>query len=108
MREKDPKNYLKDLNICDSEDVLGMNFIENHEKNLEILREYRITKDIQAGVVDGRTTAMERKDDIKNRINTLIEATGGKIAYISPNTGLEFLPYPKASEKLRVLCDAVR
>jgi len=89
-------------------DVLGLDFVEGYEKNLELLREYKITKDIQAGIVDGRNTKMEKTDEVKERVNAVLDIIDQNMLYVSPNTGLEFLPYQKASEKLRVMCDSVR
>ncbi len=88
-------------------DVLGLDFVEGYEKNLELLREYRVTKEIQAGIVDGRNTKIEGRDDIKERINAILGIIDSDVLYVSPNTGLEFLPYQKASEKLRTMCDSV-
>ena len=89
-------------------DVLGLDFVEGYEKNLELLGEYKTEKEIQAGIVDGRTTRMEKKEDVREKIDAILDVTDGKITYVSPNTGLDFLPYQKASEKLKVMCDSIR
>ncbi|MCK4491483.1 MAG: hypothetical protein KAU03_02590 [Candidatus Altiarchaeales archaeon] len=88
-------------------DVLGLDFVEGGDKNIELLREYKTKKDIQAGIVDGRTTKIEKPGDVKDRVNAVVEVIDGETLYVSPNTGLEFLPYQKASEKLRMMCDSV-
>jgi len=88
-------------------DVIGLDFVEGYKKNFELLREYDMNKEIQAGVVDGRTTKMEDKEQIKQKIRAIHDAVNGETLYVSPNTGLEFLPYIKASEKLKVLCNSV-
>ena len=89
-------------------DVLGLDFVEGYEKNLELLGEYKIEKEIQAGIVDGRTTRIEKKEDVREKINAILDVSDGKITYVSPNTGLDFLPYQKASEKLKIMCDSIR
>ena len=88
-------------------DVLGLDFVEGYEKNLELLREYSVDKEVQAGVVDGRTTKMENERQVREKIEAICEVINGKTLYVSPNTGLEFLPYSKASEKLKALCSSV-
>ena len=88
-------------------DVIGLDFVEGYEKNLELLREYSVDKEVQAGVVDGRTTKMEDKEHVKKKIKAICGAINRETLYVSPNTGLEFLPYSKASEKLRALCSSV-
>jgi len=89
-------------------DVLGLDFVEGYDKNLELLREYKPEKEIQAGIVDGRNTKIENPKDVKRRIEDIESALNSEILYVSPNTGLEFLPYIKASEKLRAMCDSIR
>jgi len=88
-------------------DVLGLDFVEGYEKNIELLREYGVDKEVQAGVVDGRTTKMEDKEHVREKIKAICEVINGDNLYVSPNTGLEFLPYSKASEKLGILCSSV-
>ena len=89
-------------------DVIGLDFVEGYEKNLELLKEYRIEKEIQAGIVDGRNTKIESPEEIKKKVDNIIEIVNGKSIYITPNTGLEFLPWIKAGEKLKVMCDSIR
>lgn len=93
-----------DFNI----DVLGLDFVEGYEKNLKLLKEYKVEKEIQAGIVDGRNTKIENPADVKRKLEKIESALNTEILYVSPNTGLEFLPYIKASEKLRAMCDSIR
>jgi len=88
-------------------DVIGLDFVEGYGKNLGLLREYGVDKEVQAGVVDGRTTKMEDEEQVRQRVKAIYEAINEKTLYVSPNTGLEFLPYSKASEKLKVLCSSI-
>ena len=88
-------------------DVIGLDFVEGYEKNLNLLKEYGVDKEIQAGIVDGRTTKMEDKEQVRRRVEAINEIVNGETLYVSPNTGLEFLPYSKASEKLKILCRSV-
>ena len=88
-------------------DVIGLDFVEGYEENLELIKEYDMAKEIQAGVVDGRTTRMEEEASVRNKVDAIANASDAKLLYVSPNTGLEFLPYAKAREKLSIMCRSV-
>ena len=103
---KDASNIfpeILDFNV----DVIGLDFVEGYEKHLELLKEYKTKKEIQAGIVDGRTTKMEKREEIKNKINNIIDCCDADTFFLSPNTGLELLPYVKASEKLMNMCNCL-
>ncbi|MEA1924918.1 MAG: hypothetical protein U9M95_03520 [Candidatus Altiarchaeota archaeon] len=88
-------------------DVLGLDFVEGLEENLGLIGEHPTEKIIQAGVVDGRTTRMEKPSKVKELIDSIAELVSGEKLFLSPNTGLEYLPYVKASEKMGVLSASV-
>ena len=50
---------------------------------------------------------MESSEEVRKKIDNIIDRLNTETLYISPNTGLEFLPYQKASEKLRVMCNSI-
>jgi len=87
-------------------DVIGLDYVEGYVENIELLKEYAPKKTLQAGIIDGRTTRMERTESVKKKIEELSALTGNDL-FISPNTGLEYLPYQKAHEKLSVLRGAL-
>ncbi|OYT54699.1 MAG: hypothetical protein B6U72_01835 [Candidatus Altiarchaeales archaeon ex4484_2] len=88
-------------------DVLGLDFVEGLKENLKLIKEHPTEKIIQAGVVDGRTTLMEKPSEVKEVIDSITELVSGEKLFLSPNTGLEYLPYVKASEKMGVLSASV-
>lgn len=100
---KDAKSvypYLLELNV----EVLGLDFVEGFEKNIESLKEYGIdNKSLQIGIIDGRNTKIEEISDIESKISRILDVISPKEIYLSPNTGLEFLPSVKAYEKLKLL-----
>ena len=84
-------------------DVIGLDFVEGYEKNLSLLKEYGIDKALQIGILDGRNTKMENVEEVKSKLKEILDIASPKEVYVSPNTGLEFLPWIKAYEKLEVL-----
>ncbi len=83
-------------------DVIGLDFVEGFDENLDVLREYGL-ENVNVGIVDGRNTKMEGIDELKMRFEKIADATELKKVYISPNTGLEFLPDVKAYEKMKLV-----
>ncbi len=83
-------------------DVIGLDFVEGYEENLKILDEYKIEK-INIGLVDGRNTKMEDLNELKDKIDKIFSKCDFKKVYVSPNTGLEFLPRIKAFEKMQLV-----
>ena len=83
-------------------DVIGLDFVEGYEENLKILNEYKIEK-INIGLVDGRNTKMENLNELKDKIDKIFSKCDFKKVYVSPNTGLEFLPRIKAFEKMQLV-----
>ncbi len=83
-------------------DVIGLDFVEGYEENLQILEEYKFDK-INVGLIDGRNTKMEDLNELKRRFEEITSKGEFKKVYISPNTGLEFLPRVKAFEKMKLV-----
>ncbi len=83
-------------------DVIGLDFVEGYKENLKILDEYKIEK-INIGLVDGRNTKMEDLNELKDKIDKIFSKCDFKKVYVSPNTGLEFLPRIKAFEKMQLV-----
>jgi 5-methyltetrahydropteroyltriglutamate--homocysteine methyltransferase len=99
--------YFGDLNreiyskLIDRFDVVGLDFVEGLEGNLDNLRELGC-KSICAGIVDGRNTKMENPDLLRQKVEKIADC-GPNTVYLSTNTGLEFLPEFKAYEKMTLL-----
>lgn len=82
-------------------DVIGLDFVEGFEENLKNLQNGLNKKELCVGMIDGRTTKMENLVEVKKKLAEISNVAN--ISYISPNTGLEFLPWIKAKEKLKIL-----
>ncbi len=83
-------------------DVIGLDFVEGYEENLNIVKEYDFDA-INLGLIDGRNTKMESLEDLKGKFEEITSKGNFKKVYISPNTGLEFLPSIKAFEKMQLV-----
>ena len=83
-------------------DVIGLDFVEGYEENLKIVEEYDFEA-INLGLIDGRNTKMESLEELKGRFEEVTSKGNFKRVYISPNTGLEFLPSIKAFEKMQLV-----
>ncbi|HEX9640710.1 MAG TPA: methylcobamide--CoM methyltransferase, partial [Candidatus Krumholzibacteria bacterium] len=66
------------------------------------------TKKLGLGIIDARNTRLESPEQIAERIRVLGDGVEPDNIYVSPNTGLEFLPREVAQEKLRRLAQGVR
>ena len=77
--------------------------MEGYDKNLSLLKEYDMDKALQIGILDGRNTKTENVEEVKSKLKEILDIASPKEVYVSPNTGLEFLPWIKAYEKLEVL-----
>ncbi|MCS7124082.1 MAG: hypothetical protein NZ932_01510 [Candidatus Bathyarchaeota archaeon] len=81
--------------------------IDLYETNLEELKEYSFdNKGVALGVVDARSSLLENERELLNVSKSLIEAIyPSKIGdvFICPNCDLEFLPWERAEQKLRVI-----
>jgi len=81
-------------------DIIGLDFVEGFEVNIKLAREYGL-EGINVGIVDARNTKMENLNDLKAKLEIILEFA--KDVHISPNAGLEFLPEVKAFEKMRLV-----
>jgi 5-methyltetrahydropteroyltriglutamate--homocysteine methyltransferase len=83
-------------------DIIGIDLVSKPE-NISLLLESDISKELILGCLDARNTKMEEEREILK----LIEKVSSKITpekiYISPSSGLEFLPHENALKKLRLL-----
>jgi len=81
-------------------DIIGLDFVEGFDANLKLAKEYGLEM-INVGIVDARNTRMEDLNDLKAKLEKILDFA--KEVYISPNTGLEFLPEVKAFEKMKLV-----
>ncbi|NHN40712.1 5-methyltetrahydropteroyltriglutamate--homocysteine methyltransferase [Halorubellus sp. JP-L1] len=91
-------------------DAIGYDFVSNHEDNLYNINEYGTTDDVSLGLVDGQNTLVEDPDTVRERVDWVHEqavSADFDTTYVTTNTELFYLPYPKYEAKLDVLGDAV-
>ena len=91
-------------------DAVGYDFVADHEANLYNISEYGTEKSVALGVVDGQNTLVEDPEKIAERVEWIQErlpVQGFERIYVTPNTGLFYLPVSKYREKLEALAEAV-
>lgn len=84
-------------------DDLGVDF---YESNLERVREYRFDKGVALGVVDARSVLVEDVGELFHAVCELVEQvypSKNWNVFVCPNCDLEFLPWTRVEEKMRVL-----
>jgi 5-methyltetrahydropteroyltriglutamate--homocysteine methyltransferase len=60
------------------------------------------------GILDGRSTRMEPADGVAGQLNAWLAGRKNATHYVTPSCGLEYLPRPAASAKLRRLVEIRR
>jgi len=85
--------------------------IDLYETNLEKLKEYAFDKGVALGLIDARSSLLENEKELKAVCKELIESihpskTG--TVFICPNCDLEFLPWERAEEKIRVIAKVAK
>jgi 5-methyltetrahydropteroyltriglutamate--homocysteine methyltransferase len=86
-------------------DVFGLDLVAG-PANLEAIHEFPSDKTLSAGIVDGRNTKLERVDSVVETIRELSEAVDPDRLWVTPSSGLEFLPRESGKEKCRLLANA--
>lgn len=86
-------------------DAFGLDFVAG-PANLEAIHEFPSDKVLSAGIVDARNTKLEQVESLVEAISVLTEAADLDRLWVTPSSGLEFLPRGSAREKCRLLADA--
>ncbi|MEM2909683.1 MAG: hypothetical protein QXO01_01260 [Nitrososphaerota archaeon] len=86
-------------------DVIGVDMTVTPFKDL---KEYALTKILGIGCVDARNTIIETPDEIASAVMKVLSETSVKQIYISPSSGLEFLPHNVANVKIRSIGNALK
>lgn len=86
-------------------DVLGLDFVSTNG-NLKVLKHQPIQKGLGIGCVDARNTRLEDPRAIRDLLKKAMTLTPE--LYVSPNAGLEFLPYNRVAQKLKGMVEASR
>lgn len=85
--------------------------IDLYETNLRELKEYSFEKGIALGLIDSRSSLIEYQSELiaiaKEIIESLYPSKIGEV-FISPNCDLEFLPWKRAEEKMKVISNVAQ
>ena len=84
-------------------DVIGLDFVST-SGNLKILNHKPIQKGVGVGCVDARNTRLENPRAIRDLLQKAVRLSPE--LYVSPNAGLEFLPYNTVAKKLKGMVEA--
>ncbi len=87
--------------------TLGLDLASQPE-NWHLLGNGAFQKKLLAGIVDARNTKMETEEEIREKLERLINLASPEKLSVSPNYGLEFLPRSAAKKKLANLSRIVR
>ena len=80
--------------------------IDLYETDFEKLKEYSFEKGVALGLVDSRSSLVENQDELVTVAKEIIESIHrSKMSevFICPNCDLEFLPWERAEEKMKVV-----
>ena len=86
-------------------DAVGYDLVTNHEDNVYNVAEYGTKDNVALGVVDGQNTLVESPETIRERVEWFDDSVPSdfETAYVTPNTGLFYLPVNRFEEKLAAL-----
>jgi 5-methyltetrahydropteroyltriglutamate--homocysteine methyltransferase len=88
-------------------DVFGLDFVDG-PSNWDLVAALPLDRRLSAGLLDGRTTALEPFEVLQDQIRRLVQLTGKERLEVTPSCGLEYLPRDRAQRKLSRLGEAVR
>jgi len=94
--------HLLDANV----DAVGFDFLNGHEETIYNVNEYGCTDDVALGVVNGQNTLVETGEEIRERVDYVLDNTPGAAferVYVTASTGMFYLPVGKFEQKLDAL-----
>jgi len=80
--------------------------IDLYETDFEKLKAYSFEKGVALGLVDSRSSFVEKRDELVKVAKEIIDSiyrSEIRDVFICPNCDLEFLPWERAEEKMRVI-----
>ncbi|GIW47141.1 MAG: methylcobamide--CoM methyltransferase [Deltaproteobacteria bacterium] len=81
-------------------DIIGLDFTYGRDL-IQVILDRGSEKALGLGLIDGRNTKLENKEEVAKTIERLLPKIKVDISYLNPSCGLEFLPRDKAFEKLK-------
>lgn len=88
--------------LLDIVDGVGIDLVSN-EKNIKAIEEYGCDIPIALGIMNARNTKLENIEEIKRKVDKILELADTSDIYINPNCGLDFLPWNVMKKKINVL-----
>lgn len=88
-------DQLQDLPV----EILGLDFTYSPQLADRVGRDGS-DKQLGLGLIDGRNTRLEAKEEIFKLLNKVLPRLKGDVCYLNPSCGLEYLPRDKAYRKL--------
>jgi len=85
--------------------------IDVYETDVAELKEYSFSKGVVLGLLDSRNSLVEDKAELMEIAQEVLEPISGletRDVFICPNCDLEFLPWQRAEEKMRLVGDVAR
>jgi len=85
--------------------------IDLYETDIEKLKQYSFDKGVALGLVDSRSSLVEGQDELVAVAKEIIESiyrSRMEEVFICPNCDLEFLPWERAEEKMKVLSSVTK
>jgi 5-methyltetrahydropteroyltriglutamate--homocysteine methyltransferase len=85
--------------------------IDLYETNSEKLKEYTFEKGVALGVVDSRSSFVEKPDELvvvaKELVESIYRSNMGEV-FVCPNCDLDFLPWQRAKQKMNVISSVAK
>jgi len=82
--------------------------VDFYSTPFESLKGHDFDKGLACGCIDGRNSLLESPTQLKEIILKVREDLEPRAVYLTPSCDLEFLPFPVAEKKVRLLQDAGR
>ncbi|MDY6779970.1 MAG: hypothetical protein SV760_05395, partial [Halobacteria archaeon] len=107
--------------LLDVADGVGVDLVSGGESegeeasaapNLEALREHGAPDTLAVGCIDSRNTRLETFDEVSTSVDEVLDAAGEggeepSTVHVTPNCGLDFLPWNVMQEKVERTGEAV-
>jgi 5-methyltetrahydropteroyltriglutamate--homocysteine methyltransferase len=85
--------------------------IDLYETDFEKLKEYNFEKGVALGLIDSRSSLVDKQDELVAAAEQMIESiyrSRIEEVFICPNCDLDFLPWERAEEKMKVLSSVTK
>jgi 5-methyltetrahydropteroyltriglutamate--homocysteine methyltransferase len=82
--------------------------IDLYSTPLHRLKEHDFNKTLGCGCIDGRNSLLESPEQLRTIIANAEDYLDPREIYVAPNCDLEYLPYPVAEKKVRLLGETRR